>query len=77
MTTGEPTGLFVDLDDWLDERLGSQPRGDEMIPAARQAARVFLSNGITSFHDASPCNSLKRWSSFKRWSRGRSPFHGR
>ena len=65
INTGEPTGLFIDLDGWLDERLGPQPRGDEMEPAARQAAEVFLSKGITSFHDASPCNSLKRWSFFQ------------
>ena len=74
VTTGEPTGLFIDLDDWLDERLGPQPRGDEMAPAAREAARVFLSNGITSFHDASPCNSLKRWEFFQTLVSGPEPF---
>ena len=74
VTTGEPTGLFIDLDDWLDERLGPQPRGDEMAPAARDAARVFLSNGITSFHDASPCNSLKRWEFFHTLTSGPEPF---
>ena len=72
--TGEPTGLFIDLDDWLDERLGPQPRGDEMEPAARQAAKVFLSRGITSFHDASPCNSLKRWEFFRSLVDGPDPF---
>ena len=74
INTGEPTGLFIDLDDWLDERLGPQPRGDEMGPAARQAAEVFLSKGITSFHDASPCNSLKRWSFFQSLVSGPEPF---
>ena len=72
--TGEPTGLFIDLDDWLDQRLGPQPRGDEMTPAARDAARVFLSNGITSFHDASPCNSIKRWEFFQTLVSGPDPF---
>ncbi len=74
VTTGEPTGLFIDLDDWLDERLGPQPRGDEMAPAARQAARLFLSRGITSFHDASPCNSVKRWEFFQELTSGSEPF---
>ena len=74
INTGEPTGLFIDLDDWLDERLGPQPRGDEMEPAARQAAEVFLSKGITSFHDASPCNSVKRWSFFRSLVSGSEPF---
>ena len=74
INTGEPTGLFIDLDDWLDERLGPQPRGDEMAPAAHQAADVFLSKGITSFHDASPCNSLKRWSFFQSLVSGPKPF---
>ena len=74
VTTGEPTGLFIDLDDWLDDRLGPQPRGDEIAPAAREAARVFLSNGITSFHDASPCNSLKRWEFFQSLVSGQEPF---
>ena len=74
VNTGKPTGLFIDLDDWLDERLGPQPRGDEMEPAARQAADVFLSRGITSFHDASPCNSLKRWEFFRSLVDGPDPF---
>ncbi len=74
VTTGEPTGLFIDLDDWLDERLGPQPRGDEIAPAAREAAKVFLANGITSFHDASPCNSLKPWEFFQSLSSGPEPF---
>ncbi len=74
INTGEPTGLFIDLDDWLDERLGPQPRGEEMEPAALQAAEVFLSKGITSFHDASPCNSLKRWSFFQSLVSGPEPF---
>ena len=74
INTGDPTGLFIDLDDWLDERLGPRPRGDEMEPAARQAAEVFLSNGITSFHDASPCNSLKRWEVFQSLVSGPEPF---
>ena len=74
INTGEPAGLFIDLDDWLDERLGPQPRGDEMGSAARQAAEVFLSKGITSFHDASPCNSLKRWSFFQSLVSGPEPF---
>ena len=74
VATGEPTGLFIDLDDWLDERLGPQPRGDEMEPAARQAAEVFLSRGITSFHDASPCNSLKRWEFFQSLVGSPDPF---
>lgn len=74
ITTGEPTGLFIDLDAWLDERLGPQPRADEMTPAARKAARLFLSRGITSFHDASPCNSLKRWEFFQTLASGPDPF---
>ena len=74
INTGNPTGLFIDLDDWLDERIGPQPRGEEMEPAARQAAEAFLSKGITSFHDASPCNSLKRWSFFQSLVSGPEPF---
>lgn len=74
VTTGQPTGLFIDLDDWLDERLGPQPRGDEMTPSARDAAKVFLSKGITSFNDASPCNSLKRWEFFQTLASGLDPF---
>ena len=74
VATGEPTGLFIDLDDWLDERLGPQPRGDEIALAARQAALVFLFNGITSFHDASPCNSLKRWEFFQSLASESGPF---
>ena len=72
--TGVPTGLFIDLDDWLDERLGPQPRANEMAHVAQEAAKAFLSNGITSFHDASPCNSLKRWEFFQSLVSGVQPF---
>ena len=45
-----------------------------MAPAAREAAKIFLSKGITSFHDASPCNSVKRWEFFQELVSGVGPF---
>ncbi|MEE9249246.1 MAG: amidohydrolase [Dehalococcoidia bacterium] len=66
LETGEPTGLFIEMDDWLEERLGLTTRAGEMAEAVRLASERYISLGITSFHEASPCNSLQRWRFFQR-----------
>lgn len=65
LETGEPNGLFIEMDDWLEERLGPATRVGEMAEAVRLASERYISLGITSFHEASPCNSLQRWGLFQ------------
>ena len=66
LKTGEPNGLFIEMDDWLEERLGPTTGAGEMAEAVRLASERYVSLGITSFHEASPCNSLQRWRFFQR-----------
>ena len=63
---GEPTGLLLDLDGWLRERIG-QPSDSK--PAAFRAdlkalGRRLLSYGITAVTDAGPDNDAQRWQDF-------------
>ncbi|MFQ5875650.1 MAG: amidohydrolase, partial [Dehalococcoidia bacterium] len=67
--TGEPTGLFLDLDQWLDERLKGSASQENIEKAVSKASERYLSMGITSLQDASPSNSLERWRLFDRLKR--------
>ena len=64
--TGRPTGLFLDLEQWLDQRLEGKYAAGIPDEAVHEASQHFLSMGITTFQDASPSNSLDRWRLFKR-----------
>ena len=64
--TGRPTGLFLDLEQWLNQRLEGKDVADSLDEAVHEASQRFHSMGITSFQDASPSNSLDRWRLFKR-----------
>ena len=65
-STGEPTGLFYDLNEWLDERLRGTAEDGDVEGVVRMASERYLSMGITSFHDATPTNSLEQWRLFRR-----------
>ena len=66
LNTGEPTGIFIDLNEWLDQRLGSSERDTGMEVAVQLASERYVSMGITSFQDASVPNSLVTWHLFQR-----------
>jgi hypothetical protein len=63
--TGEPTGLLLDMDGYLRERV---PRlsGRELDEGLRLANRRLISRGITSIQDAGAFNSVETWDYFVR-----------
>lgn len=67
--TGQPTGFFLDLEQWLDERLEGADVDSDVDGTVHEASQRYLSMGITTFQDASPSNSLGRWRLFQRLKR--------
>ena len=64
---GEPTGLLLEMDDWLRDRArGSEdPSPGQMQQAVRDLGNKLLAYGITAVTDAGPSNGLERWRYFK------------
>ena len=58
--SGEPTGLLLEMDQWLEQRLPSLS-SQELEQAMGAASRSLLAQGITSVHDASPDPSMERF----------------
>ncbi len=64
--TGEPTGLLYGMGDYLAKTIPPiDPR--QMERGIKLASDQLSSLGITSIHDASPRNNLKRWGMFQQW----------
>ena len=59
---GEPTGLLMEMDGWLRERIGTHSGVDDA--ALRRFTQRLLGYGITAATDAGPDNGLERWESF-------------
>ena len=61
--TGEPTGLLLDMDGYLRDRV---PRlsNAELDEGLRLANRRLVSRGVTSVQDAGASNSVEEWDSF-------------
>lgn len=64
--TGEPTGLLLEMGDFLSHRLGSLRTEDDQDEGVRRLCRTLLSYGITSVQDAGPQNNLDRWTAFQK-----------
>ena len=64
--SGEPNGLLLDMDDWLDGRIPPLSES-ELSDAVADASRCFLSQGVTSIVDATASNSLDRWNLLRRF----------
>ena len=62
--TGEPSGLLMEMDDYLDGRIPPL-REDELRRGVQQVGTRMASFGITSVQDASHSNSPERWDMFK------------
>ena len=58
--TGEPTGLLLDMGEWLSSRIRPLPE-PVFADAVRQAGQRMLSQGVTTVTDAGPCNTLETW----------------
>ncbi|MSQ17667.1 MAG: amidohydrolase [Dehalococcoidia bacterium] len=63
--TGQPTGLLLELGEWLRERLGTLRDAPEMDEGVRRMESTLLGWGITSVQDAGPGNGLARWEAFR------------
>ena len=63
-TTGEPTGLLLEMDDYLE---GAVPplSQEEIYAGIRRFNEQCLASGITSLQDATPGNSVERWRLFQ------------
>ncbi len=69
---GEPTGLLLEMDAYLDGRIPRRPRG-EFDAGVRQASERLAALGVTSVVDATPTNSVERWETFKTLRAGGVP----
>ena len=65
---GEPTGLLLEMDAYLDGRIPRRSAG-EFDAAMRLAGERLAALGVTSVVDATPTNSLERWRTFARLKR--------
>ena len=66
VVTGEPTGLLYGMGHHLGRAIPPLDP-DQMEHGIRLADRELRSLGITSLHDASPRNNLKRWKLLRHW----------
>ena len=63
LRSGQPSGLLLEMSDYLDGRIPSPPVG-EIEDGVRRASRMLLSHGVTSIQDATHRNSMQRWELF-------------
>ena len=64
-STGEPTGLLVEMNDIVDAFVPALPY-EELSAGVRQAAQTFLSLGVTAIQDATATNGPQEWALFRR-----------
>ena len=65
-TSSEPTGVFLDANDFLRQRLGAITSEADIARSMRMVNDVLLSYGITSIQDAGHTNGLHRWNTLHR-----------
>ena len=70
--SGEPTGLLLEMDAYLDGRIPRRPRG-EFEAGVREAAERLAAMGVTTVVDATPSNSVERWETFRELRAGSVP----
>jgi predicted amidohydrolase YtcJ len=66
LETGEPTGLFFEMGDFLAKRIPFL-QAQELEEGIRAADQKLLSLGITSIQDTSASNDARRWNLFCSW----------
>ena len=64
LNTGEPNGLLIGMNEQVDRVIPPLSQ-EERERAMRLANQEFLSQGITSLHDASWTDSLNRWNTIR------------
>lgn len=65
--SGEPTGLLIDMDGYLRERLPSTMTSEAFRQGVRRASQSLLSAGVTTMQDASVTNDLVAYDRFRAW----------
>ncbi len=63
--TGEPTGLLLEMDAYLEGRVPPLSES-ELLEAVALADRRLVALGVTSVQDATPSNDIRRWQLFQR-----------
>ena len=63
--SGEPTGVLLDMADFLRERLGNTRDPASLEAGVRAASNQLLAYGITSLQDAGADNGVQRWTTLR------------
>lgn len=66
LSTGEPTGVLLDCESLLRQRLGRIRSAEEFDEGMRAAGRLLATYGITSVQDAGADNGVDRWEILRR-----------
>lgn len=67
LTTGEPTGLLIDMDGYLRQRLPPVTTSGVYRQGVRQASQALLAAGVTAVQDASMSNDLAACDMLHAW----------
>ncbi len=65
VSTGEPSGLLLEMNDIVDGFVPPLPY-DELSAGVRRAAQALLSEGVTAIQDATVTNGPEEWALFRR-----------
>jgi predicted amidohydrolase YtcJ len=66
-TTHEPTGLLIDMDGYLRERVPRVHGAQAFRVGVRRASQALLAAGVTTVLDASVSNDLAAYEAFRAW----------
>jgi predicted amidohydrolase YtcJ len=66
-TSGEPTGLLIDMDAYLHQHLPPLTPPERFRSGLRQGSQTLLSAGVTAIQDASVTNDLAAYDAFGTW----------
>ena len=65
-STGEPTGVLIDCESLLRQRLGRTRTSGDFADGMRAAGRLLANYGVTSVQDAGADNGIDRWETLGR-----------
>ena len=65
--SGEPTGLLIDMDDYLRRHLPLLAPPERFRNGLQQSSQTLLSAGVTTIQDASVANDLAAYEAFRTW----------
>ena len=65
LDTGRPSGLLLEMQDFLDGKTDANAEG-ELEVSVQAVSRNLLAQGVTSVQDATQYNSVSRWDYFAR-----------